>query len=507
MRLTAKRWLAAALPLALVSSGCALAPDPLTADALAETAHALGARVTAEQEPASHAIDVYEAMARALKYNLDHKVELYNEALSNAELRASHAGMLPTLVADAGLTNRNNELGSSSFNLVTNVPNFGSSTSQDKRNHTADIVFTWNVLDFGLSYVRAQQAADKVLIAAEARRKVMHRIVEEVRTAYWKAVSAERLDARLRGLEGRVRRALNNSRALTKGGDTSPITAVTYRRELIEVLRTVQELRRELSLAKYQLAALMNLKPGTKYGIHVPMHNPQTDGVRLGADGMIDAALQNRPEVRDVTYRRRINTLEARAALLELLPGIGIYAGANYDHNSFLLNHDWVQWGTKASWNVMKLFHHRHREQVIGAQDALLDQRSLAVAMAIMTQVHVSRARYVHFSYENKTAQDFLAAQRELVGHLRVEQRADRVSEQTVLREELGEMVAEVKADVMAANVQSSKAAIYTAIGLDLVPVNEAGSASVSQLATGLKRVWIDRGAQTSWSPTALNAK
>jgi outer membrane protein TolC len=454
--------------------------------------------VTAEQEPATRAIDVYEAMARALKYNMDHKVELYNQALTSAELRAAHAGMLPALVASSGYAARSNDLGSSSFNLVTNAPNFGFSTSQDRRNQTADIVFSWNVLDFGLSYVRAQQAADKVLIAAEARRKVMHRIVEDVRTAYWKAVSAERLDMRLRTLEGRVRRALQNSKALSSGGDVSPITAVTYRRELIEVLRTVQELRRDLSLAKYQLSALMNLKPGARFSLHLPALAAGADTVRLGADSMIEQALQNRPELRDVAYRQRINAREAKAALLELLPGISLYAGSNSDHNSFLLNRDWVQWGAKASWNVMKLFTHRDREQVIGAQEALLDQRALAVTMAIMTQVHVSRARFEHFAIEQRTAQDYLAAQRELVGHLRVEHGAGRVSEQTMLREELGAIVAEAKADLMAANVQSSRAAIFTAIGLDLVPADAAEADSVSGLAQGLKRVWLDRGAQTA---------
>ena len=42
------------------------------------------------------------------------------------------------------------------------------STSQDKRLRTSEIAFSWNVLDFGLSYVRARQTADKALIEATA---------------------------------------------------------------------------------------------------------------------------------------------------------------------------------------------------------------------------------------------------------------------------------------------------------------------------------------------------
>lgn len=487
---------------------CAVSPEPLTTDELKSQAASLATRVVVDQESVSRAIDVYEAMARALKYNLDHRVEIYDEALRAVELRAAHIGMLPTLVSNAGLANRDNQLGSSSFNLVTNAPNFGFSTSQDQRSRTADIVFGWHILDFGLSYVRARQAADKVLISAENRRKVMHRVIEEVRTAYWKAVSAERLDARLRSLEARVRRALGNARSLARGGDTSPITALTFRRELIEVQRTVQELRRELSLARHQLAALMNVKPGTHFKLH--LNSRSYRGIRpigLASETMIEIALAQRPEIRDVSYRKRINRHEATAALLELLPGIQVYAGANYDHNSFLLNNDWVSWGAKASWNAMKLFTHRDRAAVIAAQDDLLDQRALALTMAIMTQIHVSRARYNHFTHEQTTAADYLATQRNLVRLLRSEHAAGKISEQTLLREELNELVAELRADMMASHVEQAKAAIVTALGSDLVDPEIAVDASVTTIADELRRLWWQRSSMASWDTTTAVAK
>lgn len=487
---------------------CAIEPEPLTTDDLKLQASTLVTRVVADQEDITRSIDVFEAMARALKYNLDHKVEIYDEALRAVELRAAHAGMLPTLVSNAGLANRDNHLASSSFNLVTNAPNFGFSTSQDQRGKTADIVFGWHILDFGLSYVRAQQAADKVLISAENRRKVMHRVIEEVRAAYWKAVSAERLDARLRSLESRVRRALGNARSLARGGETSPIAAVTYRRELIEVQRTVQELRRELSLARHQLAALMNVKPGTSFRISLPPRSLKTTGsLGLASDAMIEIALAQRPEIRDVSYRQRINRREATAAMLELLPGIQVYAGANYDHNSFLLNNDWVSWGARASWNVMKLFTHRERAAVIAAQDDLLDQRALALTMAIMTQIHVSRARYAHVAHEHATATDYLMTQRNLVGLLRAEHAAGKISEQTLLREELNELVAEVRADMMTGQVEQAKAAILTALGSDVVDPEAATNASIPSIASGLRRLWWQRNLMTSWTTTATVAR
>ena len=98
----------------------------------------------------------------------------------------------------------------------------------------------------GLSYVRAKQAGDEALIANEMRRKVVNRVIEDVRTAYWRALASEHLVARLRGLEGRVRSAMAESRKLFNDRQTSPVAALTYERELIEIKRELQRMEGEL---------------------------------------------------------------------------------------------------------------------------------------------------------------------------------------------------------------------------------------------------------------------
>ena len=63
---------------------------------------------------------------------LDYKVELYEKALRSAELDLSHYKLLPKIVGNAGYHRRNNYNASGSFNLITNTPNFGASTSREK---------------------------------------------------------------------------------------------------------------------------------------------------------------------------------------------------------------------------------------------------------------------------------------------------------------------------------------------------------------------------------------
>lgn len=451
---------------ALLTAGCAMTATPLTPEELSDGAADKLMRVTAGQEPLNGKVTLADAIERALKYNLDHHVEVFERSLRTAELSFAHYNLLPSAVANAGYAERDDDNASSSLNLVTGRPNFGFSTSTDKRLHTADLSFSWHVLDFGLSIVRARQAADRVLMAEEARRKVVHRLLEDVRTAYWRAWTAQTLHAKLRRIEERTKRALSASRRQASDGTTSPITATTYRRELIEIQRTLRELQRDLSVAKFQLSALMNVKPGSSY----TLASPEESGFKVPRGGMrdiIQVALENRAELRDVVYRQRINAHEADAALLELIPGIQLYAGPNFDSNSFLLHDQWLSWGAKASWNLIKVFQYPARREVIEAQDELLDRRALALTMAIMTQVYVSNARLWHFHREEETARDYHRTQQELVGYIRREHDAGRVSEQTLLREELNAIVGHVRYNLARSAVEGAKANLVASIGLD----------------------------------------
>lgn len=497
-----------ALGLGATLVGCAVHPTPLTDEDLSAASDTNHAEVMADQEPISGPISLYEAMARALKYNLDHRVEEAETAVRVAELDLSHFSLLPNVVANSGYASRDNFNASSSLNLTTGTQNFGASTSQDKGVKSADIGFSWNVLDFGLSYVRARQAADKVLVQEELRRKVIQRVIEDVRTAYWRAVSADHLMQRLGALEDDTRTALSETRKLYQERQTSPITALNYERELIEIKQKIGEIQRELNTAKSQLAALMNLAPGTRFRL---AHEGRKAGglqLKAGLGEMISAAVYNRPELREVEYRKRINIHEAAAALLEMLPGIQIYAGSNYDSNSFLLNADWTNWGAKASWNLLKVFSYPARRSVIELGDDLLHQRALALTMAVMTQVHVSRIRFFHARKELQTASEFLDVQRRLLRQMRAEAAADRISKQTLIREEMNTLVAEAKYDIAYAQLQNSYANLFSSMGLDPYDWEIDRTENVSALEARLKQIWFERGDfNTGWSRRMASAR
>lgn len=476
-------------------AGCSVTPKPLAPSELATKADQNFATVDANQEPVSGPIDLYEAMARALKYNLDYKVEMMEEALKTRELNLSRYDMLPQLVASAGYAGRSNYAGASSLSLLTRRQSLEPSTSSEKNIYSADLTLSWDVLDFGLSYVRANQRADEVLISQERRRKVANRIIEDVRTSYWRAVSAERLLNKLQQLEDAVTSTLSNSERLAERRLSAPLTALTYQRELVEIQGEIRKLQRELVVAKAQLAALMNLKPGTQFSLALPDRTKQLPEVKYSGEDMMMTALKSRAELREVSYRQRINAKELDAALLSALPSFRGILGVNVDSNDFLYNNDWFQWGARASWNVLNLFRYPAHKKAVKAQDDLLRQRELALTMAVITQVHVARARFGHFTEELETASHQMSVQDRIMYQIRSGHKAGVMSQQTLLREEMNTLVAEVKYDIAFADAQNAYANLFASMGIDDFGPDITGREDITTLKTSLANLWTGREA------------
>ncbi|WP_448208772.1 TolC family protein, partial [Azospirillum sp. sgz302134] len=228
--------------------------------------------------------------------------------------------------------------GSESLNLATGRRTGESTTATDRNRRTADLGFTWNILDFGVSYLRARQNANLVLVADERRRRVVQGILQDVRTAYWRAVAAERLLRRIEPLEKRIEAARKNAGALEAQRVQAPLQTLNYQRALVDTLRQLQTLRRELVAAKAQLGALMGLPPGESFTLAIPAEATTKDApaIRTSVEALEAYALLNRPELVEETYNARITADETKRALLKLLPGIDLNAGLHYDSNSFL---------------------------------------------------------------------------------------------------------------------------------------------------------------------------
>jgi len=448
--------------------------------------------LTRDQEPVFGPIDLYEAMARALKYNLDARVELMHKMLAQTQLDLSHYAMLPRLAANAGFDGRNNFSGGVAKSLITGNQILEPFTSAERDIFSADLSLSWNVLDFGMSYIRAKQAADDVLIAEEERRRVANRVMQDVRIAYWRAVSAERILPSLKMLDEWVKNALENSQTVQDEKLSSPLVPLQYRLDLLNTQRYVHQLFRELSTAKLQLAALINLPPGQedKIMLLVPERERGTLNLPVDMTMLEDRALEARPELRMIDYRRRINARETKAAILEMMPSLNLLVGGNYNSNAFLFNQNWAAYAARASWNLLNLFRYPARAKTIEAQDQVLHTQNLALTMAIMSQVHVSLARVAQAKKETTTAKLYHDTQSQISEQTRLGWRNGRQSEQAVLRERVNQVAAQLRYDVVESELQVSWASLLAAVGEDVLPNDLSRELNVSDLALEIRTRW-----------------
>jgi outer membrane protein, multidrug efflux system len=490
-RSTSQRlWSSLRIGLVVSLAGCSIMPVKLTQEEITTRAAADHQHLADGQEPVAGPIDLYEAMARALKYNLEARVEFTHKALAETQLGLAHYNMLPRLAANAGFDGRNNFTGGVAQSLITGRQVLEPFTSAERNIFSADLALSWNVLDFGLSYVRAKQAADDVLIAEEERRRVANRVIQEVRVAYWKAVSAERIMPSLIFLDEWVQGAIEHAKAIQSEKLNNPLVPLQYRMDLLNTQRYIQQLYRNLLTAKLELAALMNILPGEPFVLMVPEREQDLPVLPTSLEVLETQALEYRPELRAIDYRRRINAKEAKIAILEMLPNLNLSAGGNYSSNSFLFNNHWAAYAARASWNLLSLVRYPAKKRTIEAQDTFLHTQGLALTMAVLSQVHVGVAQVGYAMKERATAKQYAETQGLVAEQTRVGWQAGKLGEQVILRERVNQVAAQLRYDAAEAEMQSAWASILTTVGRDLVPDDLARAQSVSDLALMLRTNW-----------------
>lgn len=470
--------------LALMVSGCAVTSDPIERSVSEQRGRADLRNMYKDQEPLSGPLTLHQAMARAVKYNLEGRLKIMEEALAKRQLDLASFDMLPRMALDAGYVGRNNVSASSSQSVRTGTQSLEPSTSQDRDRDVADLTMVWNVLDFGVSYISAKQQGDQRLIVQERRRKVINTIVQDVRSAYWRAVAAERLLGQIDSLMVRVEQAQANSQSMSEQRIGDPIQALSYQRSLIEATRQLQEQRRALSLAKTELATLINLPLGTDLKLATSDDYPIPE-LKVSLAALEQEALTSRPELREQDYQTRISAAETRKAMLRLLPGLEFSAGGHYDSNSFLVEQGWADYGVKVTWNLFNVISAPAAIDVAKAGEEVAAARRQAMSIAILAQLYVARANYQEALRQFKTNQQLSDIDGQIVGQLRNRHEAAGIGELDLIQGELNNLKADLRRDLSYADLRNAYGQIFASAGLDPLP-DQVQSTQVQSIATAL---------------------
>lgn len=458
-------------------TGCAVTPKALGPDEHKAAINADAQQLTAAQVPVGGPISLEEAMARALKYNLDTRVKQLEANLADRQLAMANFALWPHLNANAGVTHRDKEY--LATGLQTSLP----SSSQDRNLRMADLSFSWSLLDFGVSYYQAKQQADQFLMLQERRRKVIHLMLAQLRQAYWQALGAQELEASLKASLVQVDQALSASRTIETERLKNPMEALGYQRQMLEILRQLELVRDELAQAKPRLASLMNLAPGSDFTLVKPAAIAPIS-LSGAIDSLEETALAQRPELKEAHYSTRLSANETRKAIVRMLPGLEFKVGHNYDSNGFLIHNTWNSAAGQVSWNLFNVFNYSNLKAYSQSQQELAQAQRLAMHMAVLTQVQLAYRDVQAKNQQFVRADEINQVDQRILSYSQSATKSSAEGQLSEIRANANALMSNLRYYQSYGAVQSAYGQLLASIGAD--PLPGAWPEELSQLAQAL---------------------
>jgi outer membrane protein TolC len=469
--------------------GCAsLQPEPLKLAKLQEAVQADRDRHTKDIEPLAGMLTLEEAIARAIKYNADRRMKAMEQAVAEGALDVANYDILPKLVASAGYRDRDSDLITRSKDSITGAPSLANPfISSSRTATTADLTFSWSLLDFGQSYYAAKQNADRVLIANERKRKALHLLVQDVRTAYWRVVAAQSLGGNVRNAIKEAEFALQDARKAEGERLRNPLEPLRFQRQLLENIRLLEAVEQELSTASTELAALVSLPLNQAIKVSLPTVDLQRAWLDKPISRLEEQALARNADISEGFYNSRIAREETRRAMLKLFPGISFNYGSKHSDDEYLINKSWQETGAQISFNLFGLLSAPSQMKLADAGVALADQKRLVTQMAVLTQLHVARLQFANTLRQYERADAIADVEARLANHVanqadaEKQTKLDRVSQQTSL------ILAQLRRFQALSNTHAAASKLQATLGME--PVVEAkGTDTLGDLVAAVSK-------------------
>jgi outer membrane protein TolC len=360
-----------------------------------------------QMTPIEGTLSLDEAIARGLKYNLDRRAKQLEQEIASGQFESALQDMLPKARAQIDRSTRSEE-------RQTRNANGTPSNITSERNHTLqELGMSWSLLEFGVGYYNAKQARERVQIANERRRKLIHTLIQDVRSAYWRAACAQAMRQELKNTIAQAEEALEDSRKIESERVRAPTESLTYQKQLLESLRTLELIDQDLAPAQVELATLINAPSGQTLILDAQW--PELRGqMNTPIEALETMALERNADLRDVQHQSRIARDETRKVLAKMFPNLSFNIAAKYDTDSYQVHKGWDEASFQLSFNLMNLFTGPSQMRLAEAGVALADQRRMVMQMAVLTQVHLGRLNWLNAQKQSQRAEQIWAVDHRL---------------------------------------------------------------------------------------------
>ncbi len=379
-------------------------------------------------------IDMYMAMALALKYNYTRRVVSYEESVAQAG--KSPVNKLPEVFATAGYVN---------------------DTAAGDAN--SELKLAWNILDVSTVYYQSMDEKYRNNIAFEQSRKVIHNVLQETRLLYWKTLTAQKLLPTVNEMIEYMTLAVDEinarSKELAESGRSLSMDEMVQKRKYMEAVKRLSSLKREFETAEVRLATLMGLHPSSEYKLVGPEYgNFALPDIKSGLAEMEWIALTNRPELR---IRDLVTSPDELKIYVKQYQTPSI---EKYKTNPGYYNRVWAKKAKEVGIHIFEDL----REPNTSDLEALRRQR---MTNLVLSQVYVAWARYMSSYEDYQINQEIANVSENIAEDVTI---ADGSKAEKSKLEAAKAIEDEVQAYGAYVELQDSLGNLYATLGLDAVP-------------------------------------
>lgn len=333
-----------------------------------------------------------ECVDAALKNNLDLKVYELREAVENERKTAAVLGMLPEVNFDYNLQARDNQPGSSSYNVFSGKESLTPSKSSEKTEDTFTIDLALSLIDFGLAYFNSVQAQDRRLIVASQKKRVAQNLVFKVVKTYLQVAAAQKAITATSDMldrTGQVERILKDIR-----GDKSisPLRALDEEKRFINLEKRLMRYQLNYENSCIELKSLMGYTPNKQIMVDDKFLDKLAAVELPDVAELEKIALRERPELYETDMQQHISVVEARKAIIKMFPQVRMFADYNNYSNKYLYNNRWWTLGMRVTYDFLSVPRQAAEYLEHSKQSELIENKTVALSLAIMSQVHIAHA-------------------------------------------------------------------------------------------------------------------
>ncbi|MBP3687763.1 MAG: TolC family protein [Alphaproteobacteria bacterium] len=412
-------------------------------------------------------IDMYMAMALALKYNYTRRLASYQENLIKSNFSVA---ALPTMAENLGYDNATHS---------GSIP--------------ADLKVSWNLLDLSSFYYQ-NGLGNSEITAEEQSRKVTNNIMLEARTLYWKALAAQRLIPVIDDMNEYLVRVVDEINSCTndaaKNGKSPSTSLLLKKRKYLESIKQLADVRKKFDTAQAEFAGLLGMHPSTEIKLAGSEYgNFAIPSMRAKLPQLEWLALTNRPELRVFDNNMSKDELEL------VIKDFDDVDNSDYRQDPNYYNRKWTKESNDLSMSLFEDIRH----QGTGTYNSLARQRLTNI---VLNQVYLSWALYQSAIEDYYLNMGVATTSEDIAEDITTLEGSQKAVSQL---ESARAIIDEANAFLSYIDVQEAVGRLYASVGMDAVPLymlNENPSNIAVEIRESLNK-WKDGIFSDSVSGTA----